>query len=104
MNLLFTEENLKGIPALYAQDGKGDKAVAHLAITLGNENEYVWLITEYSEEEQLFFGFACLDDVQNAELGYISKIELEDLAKKYPLKIEKIKMRLDDAKSKYINE
>jgi hypothetical protein len=39
-----------------------------------------------------------------AELGYISKQELEDLGKQYPLVIEKIDMTLSEAKAKYIIE
>ena len=100
---LFNEEQLKNVPELYAQDGLGNDAKVHLAVTLGNENEYIWLITEYSPEDNLFFGFVCLDDVQNAELGYISKVELEELANKYPLKVEVIEMSIKDAKDKYIN-
>lgn len=98
--MLFKEENLKGLPPLYEQDGLGDKAKVHLAVTLG---AYVWLITEYCPESELFFGFVCLNDVQNSELGYISLYELEELATKYPLKVEQIEMELSDAKDKYIN-
>jgi hypothetical protein len=103
MSKIFREDDLKDIPALYAQDGKGDKAVVHLVVQIPNTG-FVWLITEFSEEEELFFGFACLNDVECAELGYISKIELEDLAKQYPLKIEAVDISLKEAKEKYIKE
>ncbi|MEV9527053.1 hypothetical protein AB0W38_00480 [Aliarcobacter butzleri] len=98
---IFKEEDLKNIPELYSQDGKGDKAVVHIVVNIPG-TEYFWLLTEYSEEEQLFYGFACLADTQNAELGYISKIELEELADNYPLKIEKVEISLKNAKTKYI--
>lgn len=102
MMSIFTEENLKNIPALYEQDGKGEKAVVHLLVKLRN---FVWLITEYNPEEELFFGFVCLDDVEMAEIGYISKSELEDLEENYPsITAEKIEMTLKEAKNKYIKD
>jgi hypothetical protein len=98
---LFKEEQLKDIPELYAQDGKGDKAVVHLRVNLGSN--FNWLITEFSPEESLFFGFVCLNgDVESAELGYISKTELEDLSKKYFLEVEKVNISLKEAKEKWI--
>lgn len=96
---IFTEDHLKNIPELYDQDGKGNKAVVYLVVSF---NSNVWLITEYSEDENLFFGFVCLSDIQNAELGYISKIELEELSDKYPLKVEKVELSLKDAKCHFI--
>ena len=100
---LFTDEHLENLPEIYAQDGKGGAAVVHLRVNLLKNNN--WFITEYSPEEKLFFGFVCLGaDLQNAELGYISKTELEDLSKTYPqLQVERVEMSLDDAKAKYIN-
>lgn len=103
MSKIFREDDLKGIPALYEQDGKGDKAIVHLAVQIPYTG-FVWLITEFNPEEDLFFGFACLNDLQCAELGYISKIELEDLAKQYSLKIEKISITLKEAKDKYLKD
>lgn len=97
----FIEEQLKGIPALYEQDGKGDKTKVHLRVCIPGSG-YEWLITEFDPEQELFFGFACLNDPQMAELGYISKLELEDLGEKYPLSIEKVEMELKNAKDKYI--
>lgn len=97
----FKEEQLKGIPALYEQDGKGDKALVYLRVCIPSSG-YEWLITEYDSEQELFFGFACLNDPEMAELGYISKLELEDLGKQYPLTVEKIEMELKNAKDKYI--
>ncbi|BFU77280.1 hypothetical protein ALC152_04950 [Arcobacter sp. 15-2] len=102
--MLFTEEKLKGVPALYSQDGKGDKAVVHLVASLGANNEYCWLLTEYSEEDEVFFGYVCLNDPQCAELGYVSLYELEKLGKEYPVKVEVVNMELKDAKAKYIHK
>ena len=96
---LFTEEQLKRLPALYSQDGKGNKARVKLLVRL---QKFVWLLTEYDGSD-LFFGFVCLNDEQNAELGYISKAELEDLGAKYPLEILEVDVELGNAKDIYIN-
>jgi hypothetical protein len=100
---IFRDNDLENIPALYEQDGKGDKAKVSLIVKVPYTG-FVWLLTEYSKEEDLFFGYACLNDIEMAELGYISKQELEDLGKQYPLVIEKIDMTLSEAKAKYIIE
>lgn len=43
-----------------------------------------WYAVEYSPQEQVFFGFAILnDDLQNAEWGYFSFKELSDLRIKF---------------------
>ena len=95
------EEQLKGIPALYEQDGKGDKTKVHLRVCIPGSG-YEWLITEFDPEQELFFGFVSLNDPEMAELGYISKLELEDLGSQYNLTVEKIDMELKNAKDKYI--
>lgn len=100
---IFRDNDLENIPALYEQDGKGDKAKVSLVVKIPYTG-FVWLLTEYSKEEDLFFGYACLNDIEMAELGYISKQELEDLGKQYPLVIEKVDMTLSEAKAKYIIE
>ena len=101
---IFRDNDLEGVPALYEQDGKGDKAKVSLIVKIAYTG-YIWLLTEYSKEEDLFFGFTCLNDIQNAELGYVSKKELEDLGRKYPLTIEKFEnLTLAEAKEKYIKE
>lgn len=96
---MFKEEQLTKIPEIYSQDGKGEEAIVYLKVQLGG---HIWLITEYSEEDKIFFGWTCLDDLQCAELGYISKTELEDLSKKYILKIESIEKTLKEAKGDYV--
>lgn len=100
---IFRDNDLENIPALYEQDGKGDKAKVSIVVKVPYTG-FVWLLTEYSKEEDLFFGYACLNDIEMAELGYISKQELEDLGKQYPLVIEKVDMTLSEAKAKYIIE
>lgn len=103
MSNLFKEEDLKRMPELYTQDEKGENAIVHFVVEIPFSG-FCWLLTEYSEEEDLFFGFACLNDIQCAELGYISKSELEDLGKRYSLKALKVELTLKEAKAKYIKE
>jgi Protein of unknown function (DUF2958) len=70
-------------PALYAQDGAGYDAIVHAHYFIGGND---WLVTEYDPEEGTAFGWACLGgDRQNAELGYVSMAELEDI--KAPLRV-----------------
>lgn len=97
----FIEEQLEGIPALYEQENKGGKAKVYLRVYIPKSG-YEWLITEYDKEQELFFGFVSLNDPEMAELGYISKLELEELGSQYNLTVEKIDMELKNAKDKYI--
>lgn len=60
------------MPQTYEQDGKGDNAIAYLHYFHGG---YDWYITErdMEAEQHQAFGLACIHE---AELGYISLIEL----------------------------
>lgn len=65
----------EGTPPLYEQDGKGYDAIVFAHYFIGTSD---WLVTEYSPEEDIAFGWACLSgDRQSAELGYVSLTELE---------------------------
>jgi hypothetical protein len=97
---LFTEEQLKRLPKLYSQDGLGDNAKVKLVVILG---KFVWLLTEYDNQD-LFFGFVYLNDAQNAELGYVSKSELEDLMKEYNVEIIEVDINLKEAKEILFNK
>lgn len=68
-------ERVKTCPRTYDQDGLGDAAVAHLHYFHGGAD---WWITELDRDGLVdqAFGFACLGDPGNAELGYISIREL----------------------------
>ena len=72
-------------PPIYAQDGLGYSAIVHAHYFLGGND---WLVTEYNPEEGVAFGWACLGDRQNAELGYMSMDELESIAVPVPLRVE----------------
>lgn len=73
-----TKNALANCPALYAQDGKGFKAIAFVKLVL-KEFNYEWYITEYDPNQKIAFGFVNLNDPQNAELGYISINELMNI-------------------------
>jgi hypothetical protein len=77
---LLTKAIEKKIPALYSQDGLGMKAIVHAKFFAGAAT---WYITEYDGEDT-FFGWADLGHGPGcAELGYISKSELENFSLPY---------------------
>jgi hypothetical protein len=63
-----------GTPPLYAQDGMGFGAIVHAHYFVGGCD---WLATEYDPVDRVCFGWACINDRQNAELGYFSLAEME---------------------------
>jgi hypothetical protein len=63
-------------PPLLAQDGKGQRATVYAHYFIGNCD---WFVTEYDPTEDRAFGWACLGDRQNAELGYMSIAEMEEV-------------------------
>tara|TARA_Y100000310_G_scaffold198656_1_gene198640 strand:+ start:185 stop:523 length:339 start_codon:yes stop_codon:yes gene_type:complete len=48
-----------------------------------------WFLTEYNPDDRTFFGFCNLGDDQNAELGYVSRDELEALRGGLGLPVER---------------
>lgn len=48
-----------------------------------------WYMTEYYPEIQTFFGYANLGDPENAELGYISLVELQSYTSQFGTVIER---------------
>ena len=72
--LVELNENVKELPALYAQDGKGKEAIEFLHYFYGGSD---WWITEVDYNEGIFFGYAILNgDSEMGELGYMSIEEL----------------------------
>lgn len=81
---LITKQLEKTIPKLYSTENtptQEKKVYIHYFIPLLN---WDWWICEYDKEEKLFFGYANLNDPQNAEWGYVSLTELEDISEAYP--------------------
>ena len=71
------KERLDRIPKLYeTEDTQLEDKLIHLHFFIGN---CYWYIAEF-DGEHLFWGFACLNgDLQNAEWGYMSFVELQNL-------------------------
>lgn len=74
---LLTAEQVRNLPPLYAQDGKGHDAIAYVKFFLGG---YTWYATEFDPAQGLFFGLvvneAMRDQMPCGELGYFSAAEL----------------------------
>ena len=81
---LLTEEIKKKLPQLYAQDGKGGKAVVHVKFFTPDAN-WTWYVTEFDGEDS-FFG---LVDGHCKELGYFSLSELQSVKGPLGLPIER---------------
>lgn len=71
---LLTKEIQKKLPALYATDGQGKEAVAHVKFFALGSN-WTWYATEFDGEDT-FFG---LVEGFEKELGYFSLKELESV-------------------------
>ena len=73
-----TENQLNKIPAFYSTESISLKEkVIHMHFFIGGCD---WYAAEYSPEEQMFFGFAILNnDYEMAEWGYFSLKELCEL-------------------------
>ncbi|MCH8957075.1 DUF2958 domain-containing protein [candidate division KSB1 bacterium] len=70
------KEQLAKIPRLYDTEKiNGNDKIIHLHFFIGGCD---WYIAEFDGED-LFFGFAILNDPQNAEWGYISFKELDEI-------------------------
>jgi len=69
---------LSALPRLYAsEDTPLKEKIIHMHFFIGGCD---WYATEYDSEEQLFFGFAILNnDLEMAEWGYFSLQELAEL-------------------------
>ncbi len=69
------KNRIANMPKTYETDGMGDAAPVTLHYFLGGSDWYI--IEKDSEPEQLqAFGFACLNGDKNAELGYISIVDI----------------------------
>ncbi len=70
------KEQLAKIPRLYDTEKiNGNDKIIYLHFFIGSCD---WYIAEFDGED-LFFGFAILNDPQNAEWGYISFKELDEI-------------------------
>jgi len=82
---LLTKEIEAKLPSLYANDGKGDEAIA-LVKFFTPDSSWSWYATEYDPQERLFFG---LVDGFEMELGYFSLDELQSIKGSLGLSVER---------------
>lgn len=82
---LLTKEILKKTPPLYAQDGKGEDAIAY-AKFFDPCGAGTWYMSEYNPEDGTAFGKVVLHDV---ELGYFNVNELAAIRGPLGLGIER---------------
>jgi len=86
---LITSELARKIPSL---EKSADKTIdqQHVYVKLFNPcGSQTWYIVAYDKATKEAFGFVDLGDSENAELGYISISELENLRLPMGLKIER---------------
>ena len=81
---LLTKEITNNIPELYAQEKKGDEAIAYIKYFCP-WNNWTWFVTEYDGEDT-FFGLVCGHET---ELGYFTLSELQSVQGPMGLKIER---------------
>ena len=81
---LLTQKIRRKLPALYAQDGKGGKSVAHVKF-FTPDSSWTWYATEFDGEDT-FFG---LVEGHEKELGYFSLKELKSVKGPMGLSIER---------------
>jgi hypothetical protein len=90
---LLTKEIREKLPPLYAQDGKGGKAVVHVKYFTPDSN-WTWWVTEGSpvlddSGQEVDFHFFGLVEGHEKELGYVSLAELESVRGRLGLPIER---------------
>lgn len=89
---LLTKEIRKKLPPLYAQDGKGGKAVAYLKL-FTPDSSFSYFLTEGSpiteDGQERDFKFFGLVEGQCKELGYVMLSELESVRGPMGLPIER---------------
>jgi hypothetical protein len=81
---LLTAALRKALPPLYANDGKGDEAVA-VCKFFTPDSSWTWYATEFDGEDTFFGLVSGLEE----ELGYFSLSELESVTGPFGLKIER---------------
>jgi len=81
---LLTQANRKALPPLYAQEKKGDDAIAYVKFFTPDSN-WTWYILEFDGADCLF----CLVDGLEMELGYASFNELSTVKGPLGLHVER---------------
>ena len=84
---LMTKAIERKLPPLYAQDGLGMDAIAHLKL-FTPDSSWTWYATEYDPAERRCFGWAD-NGAGGGELGYFGLDELEQVRGKFGLPVER---------------
>lgn len=82
---LMPPELAAKVPPLYANEGQGDEAIAHVKLFTPWTN-WTWYASEYDPEQRLCFGVVVGHE---RELGYFSLAELEEIRGPGGLRIER---------------
>ena len=82
---LLTQEILNRLPPLYAQDGKGLDAIAHVKF-FTPDAQWTWYATEYDPQDRIFFGY--VQGIED-EFGYFSLDELQEVRGVLALPVER---------------
>jgi hypothetical protein len=83
--LFLTKQDLKALPPLYAQDGKGEDAIAYVKF-FNPCGAGTWYISELDPAKLLAFGKTVLHE---SELGYIDLNELKAVKLRFGMYIER---------------
>jgi hypothetical protein len=75
---LMTGTIAKTLPPLYAQDGKGDAAIAYVKF-FHPMTRMTWYATEFSPERMEFFGLVVTPDCPDGSFGYFSLTEMAEV-------------------------
>jgi hypothetical protein len=70
---LLNKTALKGVPALCANGGMGQNAIAHIKFFIGN---HTWYVSEIDKDTGMAFGKICTSMNPDGELDYINVMEL----------------------------
>ena len=73
-----------GVPALRAQDGKGDAAIAYVKLFC-TSGDWTWYITEWDAEENEAYGVVCGFE---REYGYMNLTELANITEGVGIEID----------------
>lgn len=82
---LLTKQNRKDLPVLYAQDKRGDEAVAYVKFFTPDSN-WTWYVLEFDGEDSLF---GLVQGNYELELGYFSLQELQNVTGPMGLHVER---------------
>lgn len=82
---LMTKKIEQSIPVLYAQDGKGDNAIAYVKYFTPDSN-WTWFATEYDPNTKTFFGLVI---GVFPELGYFTLDQLKRIRGSLNLPVER---------------